>query len=294
MTTQTNANPIDRNATTTTTNNNNAKETAMPTQNNDATNAASTTTTSILPTTPALPNAGLAALVQQISAEIDAAEAALGPEPAVTTSIGKRRTGKPRKGAEKVLAQLAPIVAHYKLESPALSATEMVTLADRADILVPLQIRLKKLTKRIDDEIFNDSTQAWSMGLQFYTLLQRRAKKDGGLAAVLAPIAKAFSYRRPAAKTSPSSGAPAPKPTKVELRAQADLKKAEALAAKHGFALKLVPFAPATAPSGTEGSATPPSASPPAAPQPASNGAGPVAAPVTNGTAPSPVSGAAH
>ena len=196
-------------------------------------------------------NAGLAALVSELTALLDTAEARLGPAPAITTTQ-KRRTGKPRKGGDKALAMLAPIVQQHNLESPSLNTTDMLELNQKAQTLVPLQTRLVKVTKRVGDEAFNAQTQAWDMGLQLYSLVRRRAKSDGDLAANLEPVSKMFAYRTPAVKAS--------KPAKVETRAKSNLEKAVALATKHGVPIPAAPGAGSATPQGTTSAAS--SASP--------------------------------
>jgi hypothetical protein len=185
---------------------------------------AATTTSSSSSTS----STGLAALVTQLCAQLDAAEQQMGPADPVT-STQKRRTGKPRKGSEKALAQLAPIVKQYGLESASLSTDQMMSRHQLAQTLVPLQARLTKVSKRVDDDVFNAQTDAWDMGLQFYSLLRRRAKTDGSVEATIAPLAKSFSYRNPKAKEG--------KPTKLQMRLKSQLEKTLALANKHGVSL---------------------------------------------------------
>jgi hypothetical protein len=78
----------------------------------------------------------------------------------------------------------------------------------------------------VNNELFNARSDAWSMGLQFYSLLKRRSKNDGELAANLEPLTKVFAYRHPDVKAS--------KATKVQTRAKAKLKDALELAQRHG------------------------------------------------------------
>ena len=127
------------------------------------------------------PNVGLMALVKDITVALDKAEARLGPEAPAITTTQKQRTPKPRKGSEKVLATLAPIVQQHGLESSSLSSVVMLGRLEAAQTLLPLQTRMQKTLKRVSDELFSAQSDAWSMGLQFYSLLQRRAKSDGEL-----------------------------------------------------------------------------------------------------------------
>jgi hypothetical protein len=73
--------------------------------------------------------------------------------------------------------------------------TNMLDRYDTAQTLLPLTTRLPKISKRVGDEAFNAQTDAWNMGLQFYSLLRRRAQTDGQLATNIEPIGKMFAYR---------------------------------------------------------------------------------------------------
>jgi hypothetical protein len=260
----------------------NAMSTSADTNGNASTNVASPSTPAAAPPPP--PGTGLKAIVAQISAELDAAEVALGPEPPATTPAGKRRTLKVPRAALKVVTLLAPIVQQHRLDSPGLSAQTMLDLYDTSQTLLPLQARLAKMKKRIDDSIYAVETQSWSMALQFYALLQRLAKNDGSIAAALVPIAKDFAYRHRSVKQT--------KPTKLQTRARAAMKHAVGLVTKHGVAPTppetptgapppQAPSAPATPPTPTvtpasaaaSGAAPPPVATGAAAPA-APNGAG--------------------
>jgi hypothetical protein len=192
--------------------------------------SAPATTTTAAPTT-ASPSVGLSALVAQLSAALDAAEAQLGPDAPAYTSGEKKRTAKPRKGSDKVVAQLAPIVDQYKLNSDSLNTTQMLAQYTLAQTLLPLQIRLQKVTKRVDDEVFDAQTGSWTMALQLYSLLARRAKTDGNVAASIAPLVKTFSYRHPEAL----------KQGKEATRLAANLKKTLAVANKHGVTVAVAP-----------------------------------------------------
>ncbi len=198
----------------------------MTTTDENATTVSTTTAT----TPPSrLEGDELAAFVQQVNTFLDTAEAKLGPEPAVTTSSQKRRIAKPRKGADKILPVLAPIIQQHHLESPALNTRDMMSRYQAAQALLPLMTRLQKMTKRVNDEAFNAQTDAWGMGLQFYTLMKRRARIDGQVAQSLAPLAHVFAYRHGSVRAN--------KPTKVQTRVKARLKKVTALATRHGVAV---------------------------------------------------------
>jgi hypothetical protein len=187
---------------------------------------ASTPTTAT--TTSSVPNAGLASLVEEISAFLDTAETRLGPESPSLTGAAKRHTAKARKGADKIIAMLAPIVQQHKLESPTVSATQMLAQQKIASTLQPLQLRLQKVQKRVGDEAFSAQNEAWATALQLYALVRSRAKSDGTLATNIAPVKAMFGYRHPDVKAA--------KPNKVQTRAKRKLKGAIELASKHGVA----------------------------------------------------------
>jgi hypothetical protein len=269
---------------------NQTEDTTMPKTTHPATHAthaihATSTATSPAPTPEAATitspssstsNAGLAALVTQLCAQLDSAEQQMGTAQPVT-STQKRRTGKPRKGTDKALAQLAPIVKQYGLESASLSTDQMMSKYQLAQTLVPLQTRLTKMSKRVDDDVFNAQTGAWDMGLQFYSLLRRRAKTDGSVEATIEPLAKSFSYRNPKAKEG--------KPTKLQTRLKSQLEKTVALANKHGVSLTV----------GTNGQPVAISGPAPAvaAAQAELSSGGVTAAPATASPAPAPAAPAA-
>jgi hypothetical protein len=85
------------------------------------------------------------------------------------------------------------------------------------------------MAKRVDDDAFDAQADAWDMGLQFYSLLKRRAKNDGSVAKSIEPLEKAFAFRNPKGKEG--------KPTKMQTRVQARLKRTVALAQKHGVSV---------------------------------------------------------
>lgn len=208
------------------------------------------------------PNVALINFVKELTASIDEIEARFGIQGPTITSQDKSRTAKPRKGGDRVLATLAPIVRQYGLDSPSLSSTMMLERIDAAQTLRPLATRLQAAVNRVDAELFNADADAWEMGLQFYSLLQRRAKSDGALAANLEPVARLFGYRHPSNKSG--------KLTKLQTRARSKLERAVLQASKHGIDVaKIVTPGPAeTAPPPTQHApaVTPPAPAPIVAP----------------------------
>jgi hypothetical protein len=174
-------------------------------------------------------NVGLVTLVAELTALLDQAEARLGPQPPALTGTDKRRLSKPRKGAEKLLVSLAPVVEQNGLGSAALNAAQMMERLADAEILKPLDTRLEKIAKRVSDELFAARSDAWEMALQFYAVLKRRARHDGELKGSLEPLSKMFSYRHSSVKEEV--------PTKQQTRAKARLKGALALAERNDVTL---------------------------------------------------------
>ena len=163
----------------------------------------------------------LTKIVDALNKSLDAAESQLGPDAPALTSDAKRRIVRTRKGGERVLQQIAELVKAHGLDSPSLSSTEMIAQLERSTTFASALARLQKLEKRVSDEQFVAQGDAWTMGLQFYALLQRRALADGTLAASLGPITSFFNYRHDSTK-----------PTKLQTRANAKLRDAQRLVAR--------------------------------------------------------------
>jgi hypothetical protein len=171
----------------------------------------------------------LVSFVEELTALLDRAEARLGPEAPALTSLEKRRAVKPRKGAERILGLLGPIVAQRSLETGVLTSAGMLGLLAEADTLKPLEVRIEKFHKRVSDELFTRRVEAWRMGLQLYALCRNRALWDGELRACLAPLTAIFAHRHPHVKGA--------KPTKLQVRAKAKLAEAIAFAQRNGVTL---------------------------------------------------------
>jgi hypothetical protein len=163
----------------------------------------------------------LSKIVDQLNKSLDAAEASLGTEAPSLTADAKRRIARTRKGGERVLQMISELVKAHNLDSTSLSSTQMMAQLDRSTTFASSLARLQKLEKRVSDEQFVAQGDAWSMGLQFYALLQRRAVSDGTLATSLAPITSFFNYRHDSTK-----------PTKLQTRANAKLRDAQKLVAR--------------------------------------------------------------
>ncbi len=163
----------------------------------------------------------LTKIVDQLNKSLDAAEAQLGPDAPALTPDEKRRGTRTRKGGERVLQMIAELVKAHNLDSSSLSSMQMMAQLERSTTFASALARLQKLEKRVSDEQFVAQGDAWTMGLQFYALLQRRAVADGTLASSLAPITSFFNYRHDTTK-----------PTKLQTRANAKLRDAQKLVAR--------------------------------------------------------------
>jgi hypothetical protein len=120
---------------------------------------------------------------------------------------------------------IAPIVREHGLDSAAVNADTMLAHLADAAALQALFIRLSIVHKRIDDELFTAQREAWELGLQFYSLLRRRAKSDGTLATNIEPLRAMFRYQHPLVKKE--------RPTKIQTRARAKLRRPLAAPDEH-------------------------------------------------------------
>jgi hypothetical protein len=195
---------------------------------NDKTNETPVKTNGQADAKTSMTGADLVRIFESVTASLDDVEASLGSTPPDLTAVHKRRAAKPRKGATPMLLALAEVVQQHGLDSSALSADRMVSRLGDAATLRPLQSRLEAILKRVEDELFNAQGEAWELGLQFYSLVKRRAKTDGELAANIEPMRSLFAYRHGLTKKE--------RPTKVQTRAKARLESALSLAAKHEIA----------------------------------------------------------
>ncbi len=154
------------------------------------------------------PNVALAKFASDLTTTFDKAEAELGPDTLSLTPDEKRRTARQRKGGERVIQSLAEMMKAHSLDSPSLNSTTMVDQINRSTTLGSVLARLEKLQKRVSDEQFVAQNGAWSMALQVYAMLQRRATTDGTLSASLEPVNAFFNYRHDSVSTDKLHQAP--------------------------------------------------------------------------------------
>jgi len=221
----------------------------------------------------------LAALAQQAVAMLDTLAAGLGEDPAPGPN-DKRRAVRFRKGGGPIALTIGELAQQQQLELPAVPVATMTSQLDRANALAPLVSRLPALVTLVDDIVFAAQSQAWEIALQYYAILQRRAKTDAKLAAALQPVTAFLAYRHPSTK------APVGSPTTRQLNAAKRAQKTLATVAGGKLAgTNLLTPRKTAASAATAGAPLPAPASP--APATPGNGA-PTggAAPVTNGGTP--------
>lgn len=166
----------------------------------------------------------LSKYVTQITSTIAKAESTFPVEGEALTTLDKKHSVKPRKGADNIVRAIAELAKAHGLDSSALHSDGMLESLDTAAALAPLVAVLEKMTKRVADAQYSATSSAWANALQFYALLQRRAQSDGQLAASLDPISTFFAYRHQSVLES--------KPTKLQTRMTARLRSAERLVAR--------------------------------------------------------------
>ena len=196
------------------------------------------------------------------------------------TADAKRRIVRTRKGGERVLQMISELVKAHNLDSSSLSSTQMMAQQERSTTFASSLARLQKLEKRVSDEQYVAQGDAWTMGLQFYALLQRRAVSDGTLATSLAPITSFFNYRHDSTK-----------PTKLQTRANAKLRDAQKLVARAKPRASVLEEEYETNASAPSASAQTPAPAPVATPTPApvaKVATSPTPAPVVTTPAPTP------
>jgi hypothetical protein len=216
-----------------------------------------------------------AASVQEALSLLAKMEAEFGAQEYMSAE-DKRRSLKPRKGFERIVEEVGALAKENGLDSPGLHSDAMLGQVEEARLLAPLETALEKALSRVSAARFAASANAWSSGLQFYALLQRRSLTSEELATRLAPIEDFFSYRHKSVLEG--------KPTKLETRAKKQLAAAERLMSR----VKPRAGAPQEEPVHAEPTASP--APPPVARQPVAPVAPPPApaTPVASAT-PSPV-----
>jgi hypothetical protein len=166
----------------------------------------------------------------------------------------KRHALKPRKGYERIVDQLGALAKEVGLDSAALHSDDMIEQVQVTRALAPLEAALEKLLTRVSSARFSNGSGAWSMGLQFYALLQRIAVSNPEIAVRLAPIEDFFSYRHESVLEA--------KPTKLETRAKKQLAAAERLMSRVKPRAGAEPSAVPTTPTPTKAPSPSPIASP--------------------------------
>jgi hypothetical protein len=217
------------------------------------------------------PNVALTSALSRARDTVAQIETALGDQTRVLSPADKKRSLRLRKGAEQVMQHIVELVQQYKLDSEGLHSEELLAQMERLAALRPLETQLTQIATRVSNERFLVGSDAWSMALAFYAMLQRRALDDANLTEALGPIGDFFSTGRAAGK-----------PTKLQTRANRKLAQAQRLV-QHANARATTTTAPAASPpvqpQAPSPSAAAPQLQPPSAAKPngalngASNGA---------------------
>jgi hypothetical protein len=147
--------------------------------------------------------AQLAESVEKAVAALDALEKGLGITAPPISAVVKRHTARFKKGGDKVVAVIGDLAGAKGLESGVLQVAQMNEQLATGAALMPLVLRLAKLSARIDDIIFGQRAAAWKTAMDFYAILQRQARSDAGIARGLQPVTKFMSMHDPRKKRPP-------------------------------------------------------------------------------------------
>ena len=130
------------------------------------------------------------------------------PAGASLTATDKKRQGKARKGGERYIPQLVSLAKQYGVVLALVPLDDIVNESNEAQALVPLQLEVARLQKRINDRLFEVQGTSWTQASKLYVVLKRLAKDNGQLANGLSAIAQFFSSRHPlVAKNHPKTKA---------------------------------------------------------------------------------------
>lgn len=119
------------------------------------------------------------------------------------TPTEKRRSPKPRPGAEKIADMLARIAADLKLMFNGASPDDIVANRARAERLRPLQEASVLLARELTDAVFAAESKAWTATTDLYTVLKRLSRRDAALKAQIEPATDFFATGKRKAKVSP-------------------------------------------------------------------------------------------
>jgi hypothetical protein len=162
-------------------------------------------------------------IVNKLLADLAEAEAHIAPTASAITGTTKLPTLKMRKGGEKIVASIGSLAKAHGVQTSKLQPEMMSARIEEANALEPLEQRLESMLTLIKNQRFLATSDAWSMTLKFYSLLQRCAVDDSQLAASLAPVEDFFAFRH---GTEPGA-----KQTKAQTKAKAKLANAQQLIA---------------------------------------------------------------
>jgi len=145
--------------------------------------------------------------IQQCTALLTQIEATVPPGDALTAN-DKKRQAKARKGAEQYIPQLVALADQFGVNLKLVPTDVIQKNSAEAVDLVPLLKQVERVTKQLNDRVFQSRGDAWSDSSKLYAILRRLAKDNGDLAAGLAPVEQFFNHRHPlVAKDHPKTKA---------------------------------------------------------------------------------------
>jgi len=183
------------------------------------TSHATDTTAATIAAAPVVP--AVLTWIQQCTTLLTQIENVVPPGGALTATDKKRRA-KARKGAEQYIPQLVALANQFGV-SLKLVPTDLIqkNSAEAVD-LVPLLKQVGRVTKQLNDRVFQSRGDAWSDSSKLYAVLRRLSKDNGDLADGLSPVEEFFNHRHPlVAKNHPKT-----KAGKAKLKAQEALEQA--------------------------------------------------------------------
>jgi hypothetical protein len=150
----------------------------------------------------------LKAAIKVASEHLDEASAALAPFTAILTDADRAAMPRAREGFGEAGRALARAAAGHP-EIAAVSGFDAEAITEDLDNvreLSPLVEQVAELSKRLSDTRLAWLAEAWVPSLAMYAVAKVRAKTDGKLRTLVAPLAEMFAVRR--ARREPEGGAP--------------------------------------------------------------------------------------
>lgn len=149
-------------------------------------------------------NSELAAIVVELIALLDRADALIAAKAPVMSAAEKRRTVKAPPGCEAVIHTVSRLVESYGLTLPNHSVGAMTAALALSQALAPVVERTQLLMTKVGDATFSAKGRAWGSTLAYYTALSRVKGTDAELATALAPVTEFFTKRFSSTKNKPA------------------------------------------------------------------------------------------